>query len=53
MQNNNVEEKFRELDFLRNGMIASDTSKGAKNLTLFYSHYKTCILHNTDFRTYI
>lgn len=53
MQNNNVEEKFRELDFLRNGMIASDTSKGAKNLTLFYSHYKTCILHNTDFRTYM
>ena len=28
MQNNNVEEKFRELDILRNGMIASDTSKG-------------------------
>ena len=53
MQNNNVEEKFRELDILRNGMIASDTSKGAENLTLFYSLYKTCILHNTDFRTYM
>lgn len=30
MQNNNVEEKFRELDILRNGMIASDTRKGLK-----------------------
>ena len=53
MQNNNVEEKFRELDILRNGMIASDTCKGAANLTVFYSLYKTCILHNTDFRTYM
>ena len=53
MQNNNVEEKFRELDTLRNGMIASDTCKGADNLTEFYSLYKTCILHNTDFRTYM
>ena len=53
MQNNNVEEKFRELDILRNGMIASDTCKGADNLTEFYSLYKTCILHNTDFRTYM
>ena len=53
MQNHNVEEKFRELDILRNGMIASDTCKGADNLTEFYSLYKTCILHNTDFRTYM
>lgn len=53
MQNNNVEEKFRELDLLRNGMVASDTQKGAENLTVFYSFYKTCILHNTDFRTYM
>lgn len=53
MQNNNVEKKFRELDILRNGMIASDTCKGADNLTEFYSLYKTCILHNTDFRTYM
>lgn len=53
MQNNNVEEKFRELDILRNGMIASDTCKGADNLTEFYSLYKTCIIHNTDFRTYM
>ena len=53
MQNNNVEEKFRELDILRKDMIASDTCKGADNLTEFYSLYKTCILHNTDFRTYM
>lgn len=53
MQNNNVEEKFRELYILRKGMIASDTCKGADNLTEFYSLYKTCILHNTDFRTYM
>ena len=52
-QNNNVEEKFRELYILRKGMIASDTCKGADNLTEFYSLYKTCILHNTDFRTYM
>lgn len=53
MHNNNVEEKFRELDLLRNAMVASDTSKGAENLTVFYSFYKTCVLHYTDFRTYI
>ena len=53
MTNNETEEKFRELDLLRNGMIASDTCKGASNLTEFYSLYKTCLLHNTDFRTYI
>ena len=53
MQNNNVEEKFRELDILRKDMIASDTCKGADNLTEFYSLYKTCILHNTDFRIYM
>lgn len=53
MTNNATEEKFRELDLLRNGMIASDTCKGAENLAEFYSLYKTCLLHNTDFRTYI
>ncbi len=53
MQNNNVEEKFRELDVLRNGMVANDTCRGAKNLTEFYSFYKTCQLHNVDFRSYI
>ena len=53
MTNNATEEKFRELDLLRNGMIASDTCKGAENLAEFYSLYKTCLLHNTDFRTYM
>ena len=53
MTNNETEEKFSELDLLRNGMIASDTCKGASNLTEFYSLYKTCLLHNTDFRTYM
>ena len=53
MQNNNVEEKFRERDILRKDMIARDTCKGADNLTEFYSLYKTCIIHNTDFRTYM
>ena len=49
MQNYNVEWKFIELDILRNGMIASDPSKGADNLTIFYSLYKTYIQHNTYF----
>lgn len=50
MQNYNAEWKFIELDILRNGMIASDTSKGADNLTIFYSLYKTYIQHNTYFQ---
>ena len=33
--------------------MISDTSKGADNLTEFYSLYKTRILHNTDFRIYM
>lgn len=33
MTNNATEEKFRELDLLRNGMMASDTCKGAENIT--------------------
>ena len=33
MTNNVTEEKFMELDLLRNGMMASDTCKGAANLT--------------------
>lgn len=53
MQNNNVEEKFRERDILRKDVIARDTCKGADNLTEFYSLYKTRILHNTDFRIYM
>ena len=32
MHNNNVEEKFREIDILRNIMMASDTCKVAENI---------------------
>lgn len=53
MHNNNVEEKFREIDILKNSMMASDTCKGAENLTVLYSLYKTCIMNNTDFRSYM
>ena len=37
MHNNAVESRFRELDILRNSMLASDTFRGADNLALFYS----------------
>lgn len=53
MTNNETEEKLREFDLLRNGMIASDTCKRAEILAEFYSLYKNCLLHNTDFRTYM
>ena len=53
MHNNNVEEKFREIDILRNSMMASDTCKGAENLTVLYSLYKTCIVNSTDFKFYM
>ena len=53
MHNNNVEEKFREIDILRNSMMASDTCKGAENLTVLYSLYKTCIVNSTDFKSYM
>ena len=53
MDNNNVEEKFREIDILRNNMMASDTCKGAEILTVLYSLYKNCILNNTDFKFYM
>lgn len=53
MTNNSAEEKFRELDILRNGMLANDSIKGAENLTLIYSLYKTCELHDVDFEAYM
>lgn len=53
MDNNNVEEKFREIDILRNSMMASDTCTGAENLTVLYSLYKTCIVNSTDFKSYM
>ena len=53
MHNNNVEEKFREIDILRNSMMASDACKGDENLTVQYSLYKTCIVNSTDFKSYM
>lgn len=53
MSSTKVEEKFRELDILRNCMLASDTCKGAENLALFYSLYKTAQMHGIEFETYL
>lgn len=53
MSSTKVEEKFRELDILRNGMLASDTCKGAENLALFYSLYKTAQMHGIEFESYM
>ena len=53
MTSTKVEEKFRELDILRNGRLASDTCKGAENLALFYSLYKTAQMHGIEFETYM
>ncbi|MEE0986194.1 MAG: hypothetical protein U0L03_01540, partial [Succinivibrionaceae bacterium] len=36
MSSTKVEEKFRELDILRNSMMASDICNGAENLALFF-----------------
>ena len=53
MSSTKVEEKFRELDILRNGMMASDPCKDAENLALFYSLYKTAQMHGIEFETYM
>lgn len=53
MSSTKVEEKFRELDILRNGMMASDTCQGAENLALFYSLYKTAQMHGIEFESYM
>ena len=53
MHTTSVEEKFRELDILRNSMMASDTIKGAENLALYYSLYKTAKLNGIEFEKYI
>ena len=53
MSSTKVEEKFRELDILRNGMLASDTCKGAENLALFYSLYKTVQMHGIEFEKFL
>ena len=49
MHNNAVESRFRELDILRNSMLASDTFRGADNLALLYSLYKTAQMHGVEF----
>ena len=41
MHSTRIEESFRELDILRNSMMASDTIKGAEHLALIYTLYKT------------
>mgnify|MGYP006873053390 CR=1 FL=1 len=53
MHSTKVEEKFRELDILRNSMIASDTIKGAENLAMIYSLYKTSQMHGIEFESYM
>ena len=53
MHSTKVEEKFRELDILRNSMLASDTFEGAEHLALFYSLYKTAQLNHIEFETYL
>ena len=53
MHSTKVEEKFRELDILRNSMMLSDTCRGAENLALVYSLYKTAQLNNVEFETYM
>ena len=53
MHTTSVEEKFRELDILRNSMMAYDTIKGAENLALYYSLYKTAKLNGIEFEKYI
>ena len=38
---------------LRNSMMFSDTCRGAENLALVYSLYKTAQLNNVEFETYM
>lgn len=53
IHNNQVEEKFRTLNILRLSTKANDTVKGADNTCLMYTLYKTCELHNVDFKDYL
>ena len=48
MSSTKVEEKFRELDILRNSMMASDICNGAENLALFFhciNQFKCMVLN--------
>ena len=53
MHNNRVEQSFREIDVLRNSMMANDTIHGAETLALFYSLYKTSQMNGLDFKYYL
>ena len=53
MHSTRIEESFRELDILRNSMMASDTIKGAEHLALIYTLYKTAQLNHIEFETYL
>lgn len=53
MHSTRIEESFRELDILRNGMMASDTIQGAEHLAQIYTLYKTAQLNHIEFETYL
>lgn len=53
MHNNRVEQSFRELNVLRNSMMANDTIHGAETLALYYSLYKTSQMNGLDFKYYL
>ena len=53
MHSTRIEESFRELDILRNSMMASDTIQGAEHLALIYTLYKTAQLNHIEFETYL
>ena len=53
MHNNRMEQSFRELNVLRNSMMANDTIHGAETLALYYSLYKTSQMSGLDFKYYL
>ena len=53
MHNNRMEQSFRELNVLRNSMMANDTIHGAETLALYYSLYKTSQMNGLDFKYYL
>ena len=53
LSNNFTEQKFRELDILRESMIANDTFDGAKAIAIYYTIYKTALLHKINFYDYL
>lgn len=53
LDNNACESKFRDLDILRNSMMANDTFEGADTLAVYYSIYQTCKIANLDLNYYM